>query len=167
MAHAPEKKAAIRSRYVFDRLSIEVAAEREGVPVSTARKWKMAAEASGDDWEKARAAASLSTTGTQTIAQLVLVDYLALHQSTVEGIKTDGAIPAIQRAEALSRLADAFQKTMSAVAKAAPELGQYAVASEILQMQAVFVRENYPQHIDAFLEILEPFGLDVARKYGS
>jgi hypothetical protein len=166
MARPPEDKAAVRRGYVVDKLDLEPAAAAAGVPYHTARKWKTADAAAGDDWDKARAAHSLTSAGAGTIAQLVLHDFLQMYQATVDAVREDASLPAMQRAETLSRLADAFQKTMSAVAKAAPELGRFAVATELLQDLAQFVAAEFPGHRSVLVEILEPFGAFVARKYG-
>lgn len=166
MAHPPETRQRLRALYVHERLGLETAADRAGVPLGTARRWKAQAEAEGDDWERARAAASLGAAGAGAIAQIVLQDFLALHQAVVEEVKSAPPALALAKAEAMSRLADAFTKTMSAVAKAAPDLGRYAVAVELLQDFARFVHERYPQHAPALAEVLEPFGLDVAQRYG-
>ncbi len=166
MAHKPEVKAAVRDAYVVGKLPLEQAASRHGVPFGTARKWRAATEAAGDDWDRSRAAHSLTHAGVGTIVQVVLADYLSLHQATVESLKADTSIPALARAEAMSRLADAFTKTMSASAKAAPELGSFAVATELLQDLAAFVRTRFPGHASVMAEILEPFALETARKYG-
>ncbi|MBN2752602.1 MAG: DUF1804 family protein [Rhodospirillaceae bacterium] len=166
MAHAPETRAAIRATYIFDRLSLEAAAARHDVPLSTARKWRTQAEAQGDDWDKARAAAGLSVGGVSTIAQLVLADFMTMYQATVEGVR-DTELPAMARAEALSRLADAFQKTIAAVAKAAPDMGRYAIATELMQDLAMFVSREFPDYRSALADVLEPFALEVAKKYGA
>lgn len=166
MAHPPEMRQRVRALYVHDRLSLEAAADRAGVPLGTARRWKGQAEAEGDDWERARSAASLSQAGAGAIAQIVLQDFLTLHQAVVEEVKNLPAEGALAKAEAMSRLADAFTKTMSAVAKAAPDLGRYAVATELLQDLARFVTAKYPQHAPALTEVLEPFALDTAQRYG-
>lgn len=166
MAHPPEMRQRLRALYIHERLSLEAAADKAGVPLGTARRWKGQAEAEGDDWEKARAAASLSTAGAGAVAQIVLQDFLMLHQAVVEEVRNLPAESALAKAEAMSRCADAFTKTMAAVAKAAPDLGRYAVASELLQDFARFVHEKYPQHAPALAEVLEPFALDVAQRYG-
>lgn len=166
MAHPPEAKRAVRDAYVVDKLELQQAAAKVGVPFDTARKWKATAAAGGDDWDKCRAAHSLTSSGAGTIAQLVLHDFLIMYQATVEGVKEADNMPAKDKAETLSRLADAFQKTISAVAKAAPDLGRWAVASEVLSELAPFVAERFPQHREAFLDILEPFGAYLAQKFG-
>lgn len=166
MAHPQESKRIVRDAYVIDKLDLEAAAAKASIPYDTARKWKAAAASSGDDWDKARAAHSLTGAGASTLAQLVLHDFLIMYQATVEGVKDADDMAPKDKAETLSRLADAFQKTISAVAKAAPDLGRYAVATELLNDLAAFVASDFPQHRAALVEILEPFGASVARKYG-
>jgi len=167
MAHPPERRADLRRVYVYDRLSLEAAADKIGVPLGTARRWKGDAENAGDDWERARAAASLSSAGAGAVAQVVLADFLTLHSAVTEEVRNATDASALAKAEALSRLADAFTKTMAAVAKAAPELGRYAVATELLADLARFLPERYPEAAEAMKEAFEPFGVFVAEKYGS
>lgn len=165
MAHPPETQAKLRAAYVYDRLSLDGAADKSGVSIATARRWKREAEASGDDWERARSAARLAGDGTQTIAQLILDDYLLLHQATVEGVKSDPDVPPIQKAEVLSRLADAFTKTMAAVGKASPQLNRLGVATDVLQRLSRYVAQVHPHHAEALLEVLEPFAAELSRDY--
>ncbi|WP_026872632.1 DUF1804 family protein [Inquilinus limosus] len=166
MAHAQEVKTAVRGSYIYERMSLEQAAAKHDVPVATIRRWKSLAAAMGDDWDKARGAAALSTSGAGMIAQVVLTDFLTLHQATMAQLLDADDVAPLDKAEAISRLSDAFHKTMAAVARAAPDLGRYAVATELLQLLAVFVREKFPQHAEALAEVLEPFAGHVAERYG-
>ena len=59
MAHGDESRRAVRAAYVFDQLSLEIAAVKHGVPYATCRNWKRAGKEMGDDWDKARAAQAL------------------------------------------------------------------------------------------------------------
>lgn len=163
MARAPEEKTAVRHSYVHEKLSLEAAADKHGVPIGTARRWKATDPA---DWDKARAVNALSAAGASSVAQLVLADFLTMHQATVESLREAEGVKPLEKAEAMSRLADAFTKTMAAVAKAAPDLGRYAVAVELLQDLATFTREQYPEHLEAVAVILEPFAQSTAAKYG-
>lgn len=43
---------------------------------------------------------------------------------------------------------------------------RYAVAQELLQELAAFVRSTLPQHLPALSEILEPFAAELAKKHG-
>lgn len=166
MARPPEERQAVRSAYIYDRQPLEEAAERANVPYATARKWKSAAAAEGDDWDKARAVASMTKRGASGVAEIILSDFLTLHASTMEALQAAGDIPALDRAEAMSRLADAFTKTMNAVAKAAPDLGRMAVAMEVMEELVRYVREEHEDQVQAFVDILEPFAVRLAEKFG-
>ena len=165
MAHPPEIQAKLRAAYVYDRLGLEAAAEKAGISIATARRWKREAETSGDDWERARSAARLSGDGTQTIAQLILDDYLVLHQATIESVKGADNISPIDKAEIMSRMADAFTKTMSAVSKASPQLNRLGIATDVLQRLSRYTAEVHPHQVEALLEVLEPFAAELSRDY--
>lgn len=165
MAHAPEKRQQARAAYVYDRLTAEGVAAKIEIPVATVRRWKAAADAAGDDWDKARAAQAMSQAGAGAIAQMVLADYLILHQKSVELLNNAEGMNPLALADAMAKLADAFTKTMSAVSRAAPDLARYAVATELLGDLAQFAAERYPQHAGALAELLEPFAGHISEKY--
>lgn len=166
MAHPPELKSALRRAYVHDRLSLEAAADRLEIGVATARRWKAAAENEGDDWERARAAISISSAGAANIAQMLISDYLPLHQAVIEGIKNDSTISPLDKAEAVSRLADAATKTMASLAKATPALNKQAVAGEVLELMTKFIDDRYPALLPAFIEVLSTFSVFLAKERG-
>jgi len=166
MAHGPEIVAKVRAAYVYERLGLEAIADRMEVGIATVRRWKAKAEAEGDDWERARSAARLSGDGHQLLAQMILEDYLTLHQATVDGVKSDANIAPLAKAEILSRLADAFTKTMSAVGKASPELSRLSIATDVLQRLAKYVTQSHPDLIEGLLEVIEPFAAELAKEYG-
>ncbi|TXH36307.1 MAG: DUF1804 family protein [Rhodospirillaceae bacterium] len=165
MAHGPETVAKVRALYVHDRLNLDAIADRLDIGIATARRWKAKAEAEGDDWERARSAARMAGDGTQLIAQMILEDYLTLHQATVEGVKADPSISPIDKAEILSRLADAFTKTMAAIGKASPQLSRLSVATDVLQRFAKFVGDGHPHLAESLLEVIEPFAAELAKEY--
>ncbi|HAF00396.1 MAG TPA: DNA-binding protein [Methylophilaceae bacterium] len=158
MAHAPEIRSAVRSTYIYQQLSLEAAAERLKVSFGTAARWKREALENGDDWDRARSAALLSSQGAEAVTQAVLEQFVTLFQSTMTGLKEDTKATALSKAEALSRLSDAYNKTMSAVAKGSPKLNKLAVAMEVIEMLSDFVGNQFPQHASVFIDILEPFG---------
>jgi len=45
-------------------------------------------------------------------------------------------------------------------------LDRLQLAMEVLRQQSKFVRENYAQHLSAFVEIMEPFGEKLVELYG-
>jgi hypothetical protein len=166
MAHKPEKKTAARAAYIYEALTLEVIAQRVCASLGTVSRWKREALASGDDWDRARSAARLSGQGTEAVTQAVMEDFVLLFQSTLTEVNTATDIKPLVKAEIISRLSDAYHKTMSAVAKGNPKLNKLAVAMEVMQALAEFVRKCYPKHANAFAEILEPFGEEVAKIYG-
>jgi len=142
MAHTDETRRRARAYYVHDRLSLEAAGDRAGVSHSTVARWKRVALQEGDDWDRARAASSISAEGLKTTAQAVLEDYLVQHQATLEGLRNpDAAITPLQRAEVLSRLSDSFHKALAAHAKLQPELSRLAVSMDVMKLLAGFIRE--------------------------
>jgi hypothetical protein len=166
MAHPPETTAKLRAAYVYERLGLEAAAEKAGVSIASARRWKRDAESAGDDWDRARSAARLAGDGNSLLSQMILDDYLTMHQSTIEGVKDAADMTPLQKAEVMSRLADAFTKTMAAVSKASPQLNRLGVATDVLQRLSRYAAEVHPHLAPALLEVLEPFSVELAREYG-
>jgi hypothetical protein len=122
-------------------------------------------EGDGLCWAKARQAARMASGGLGDLTAELLEDFALLFQSTVEQIK-DAEVDPLKKAEAISRLSDAYTKTMRAAAKGAPEIGRLAIALEVLDALAKFVRAHHPEHAEALIEVLEPFGQELAGNYG-
>ncbi|WP_353115346.1 DUF1804 family protein [Nitratidesulfovibrio sp.] len=157
MAHAEETRRQLRAAFIYDQLPLEMAATRAGVPASTAARWKRQAKADGDDWDKARTASMLAMGGTDDVARQVLTDYMVQHKTLLDELR-EGTLKPKERADILASLADSFNKTVAACRRVMPETNELAVALRILNRLAEFVQREYPNHIEAFLEILEPFG---------
>lgn len=165
MAHPPETRQAVRRSYVAERLPLEAAAEKHGVSYHTTRQWKRAAKAAGDDWDRARAAARMAAGGLGDLTTQVLEEFALLFQSTMEQIGS-GEYDGIQKAEAMSRLADAYTKTMKAAGGGDAGIAKLSVALDVLGRLVTFVQEHYPHHAEALLEVLEPFGESLNGAYG-
>lgn len=163
MAHPRETRDGVRRAYVFDRQSLEVAAAIHGVSYGTARRWKQAAEAAGDSWDKAQAAQLLAGGGIEDVARQVLSGLVTQFQATMEAVQVDTEIKPAAKVQMLASLADAYNKTVSASKRVLPETSSLATAMEVLQRLATFIRECFPQHVQAFAEILEPFGEVIAK----
>jgi hypothetical protein len=156
----------LRGLYVYKRLPMEAACAAMKLPAGTGKRWKAEARLHGDDWDKARSAVAL---GDETFGQLsrkLLEDYLVQHQAAMEHLQRDEKMTAAQRAEALSRLSDAFNKTMASFKRLSPDLNRHAIALDALQRLATFAQQRFPRHVAALLELLEPFGEELAKAYG-
>lgn len=171
MAHASEKRTVLRNLFVYQRLPMETACAKAGVPRSTANKWKADAKEKGDDWDTARAAIGLGDENFAVLGRRLLEDYLVQHQATMEMLRenedSEGKkLSAMQRAEILASMSDSFNKTMASFKRLAPEINRQAIALDAMQRLAGFAQKRFPQHVQAMLELLEPFGEELAKAYG-
>jgi len=166
MSHGPETRAAVRAAYIYDAVSLEAAAKKFNVAFSSCSRWKREAKEAGDDWDKARAAARLASAGADHVSRQVLEEFVTLMQSTVAQLKESKDVPVMDKAEALSRLSDAYYKTMRAVAAHDPKLNKLAVAMEVVQHLIKYVRDRHPDQIGALVDVLDGFGKHVTEVFG-
>ncbi|MDL4616974.1 DUF1804 family protein [Citrobacter amalonaticus] len=166
MAHPQETRERLRRSYIFGQMSLEIASAQTGVAFATARRWKKEAQDAGDDWDKLRAAHIMAGGGLEDIGRAILTGLMTQYQTTLEMLTTKADLPADKRVELLASLADAFNKAVSANKKILPEVSQLAIALDVIQRLSTFVAESYPQHLAAFVEILEPFGQEMEKHYG-
>ncbi len=165
MAHTNETRNKVRSSYIYDRLPLDAASQKNGVSYNTTRGWKRKAKAEGDDWDKARSATRMAQGGLGDITTQLLEDFALLFQATVIEIR-DGQYDGLKKAEALSRLSDAYTKTMKAAAGGDPKIAKLSVALETLQLLAVYIKDERPDELERFTHILEPFGAKVNEVFG-
>jgi len=139
-----------------------------GTRARTARRWRDEAKAQGDDWNKLRAAHTLAGGSIDEIARAMMTSFLVQYQATMTMLQDAEVedLPPSKRVQLLASLADAFTKTVAANKRVLPETSQLATALELLQFLMVFVQEKHPKHLAAFVEVLEPFGAEVERKFG-
>ena len=166
MAHATERRTQLRGLYVYKRLSMEAACGAMGLSKSTGNRWKYEAKARGDDWDAARAAVALGDESFSQLSRKLLEDYLVQHQAVIDMRGADAEMPAAQRAQLLASMSDSFNKTMSSFKRLAPEINRHAIALDTLQRLATFTQQRFARHVPALLEMLEPFGEELARAYG-
>lgn len=166
MAKPADVRAKVRKHYVFDRLSLEQAAKLAGVAYTTAKRWKEQAAAGGDDWDKLKSASALAGGDIEQLSQQILTEMLVQFNSVLELIKADDAMPAVTRVELLSSLMDNIHKSMAAMRRFLPETNALAIGMHVLRGMAEFVQTRFPQHGQAFVEILEPFGDELPRILG-
>lgn len=166
MAHPTERRTQLRGLYVFKRLPMEAACNALKLAKSTGIRWKAEARDQGDDWDSARAAVALGDENFSQLSRKLLEDYLVQHQASMELLRNDKELSALERANVLASMADSFNKTMASFRRLAPELNRHAIALDTLQRMASFAQQRFPQHVHALLELLEPFGEELAKAYG-
>lgn len=165
MAHPRLKKSEVRRRYVVDRQPLTGAASIAKVSYSTARQWKREAMDKGDDWDKARDAETLRDGTAEELTRVVLNEFVPMFRSTILSLSNED-MPATDKAEAISRISDAYAKTVKAAGAVDPSVARLAWAMDVLKLLAEFVQLKFPQHAAAVLEILEPFGQHLAEQFG-
>lgn len=163
MAHPKEKRRQLRGLFVHQRLPMETACKQAGVPVGTGKRWKQEALAEGDDWDSARAAVAMGDESFAVLSKQLLEDYLVQHQATIDLLRKDDKMQARERAETLASMSDSFNKTMNAFRRLSPEINRQAVALDTLKALATFTQQKFPQHVPVLLELLEPFGTELAK----
>lgn len=163
MAHPKEKRTQLRGLYVYQRMAMEAACKKLGVPKSSANRWKQDAFDQGDDWDTARAAVALGDESFASLSKKLLEDYLLQHQATMTMLRKDKKLSAKEHAETLASMSDSFNKTMNSFKRLSPELNRQAIGLDVLQRLASFAQKRYPQHVGALLELLEPFGEELAK----
>lgn len=163
MAHPSEKRTQLRGLYVYQRLAMETACKQLGVPRSTANRWKQDAADKGDDWDTVRAAVGLGDENFSTLSKRLLEDYLVQHQATMDQLREATDMSARDRADTLASMSDSFNKTMLSFKRLSPELNKQAVQLDVLQRLVSFAQAQYPQHLTAMVELLEPFGEELAK----
>jgi hypothetical protein len=166
MAHGEDARRQVRAAYVFDQLSLEIAAAKLGVPYATARNWKRTGKELGDDWDKARGAQMIAGGGIEDVVRQTLAVVVQQVQATVESIQQAPDMAPGDKVQMLCSLADAYNKLMAASRKLMPETDKLAVATDVVKRYAEFVRVKYPKHMLVVIETMEPFGDELAKAYG-
>ncbi|MBF0381444.1 MAG: DUF1804 family protein [Magnetococcales bacterium] len=106
----------------------------------------------------------LSKEKRQELLDKLLGEFLLLHKEAMESVKTEITDP-IKRVEALTRLSQALDRTLTALIKASPQTSNLTIAQDVLKHEVAFVENNFPEHAAALLTILEPFGAELINIY--
>lgn len=165
MAHDEKTRAFVRRCYVFDRLSLEQAAEKAGVSFGTARRWKTAAEKDGDNWEKARDVQVMASGGIENIAQGLLAGFLIKYRTLMTELEENQDLSTAEKVEALSALADSFAKMTASSKKLLPETSAIATALRVIEMMANLVKTKKPHLLPEFLEMLDELEVQIQKEF--
>lgn len=165
MAHDQKTRSKARTMYVQTRSAIPTISVSLDVPEGTIRRWKAAAKEAGDDWDIARAAATMQGEGLDAMVSAVIEDFTVMFQATMEQVKEAGQLDPADKVKLMASLSDAFNKMVLAAGRAAPQLSKLGIATDVLRRLAEYIVDAFPQHAGAFEEILEPFGAELAAAY--
>lgn len=165
MAFDPKIKAWVRRYYVFDRLTLEQAAEKAGVSFGTARRWKREAEDLGDDWDKARDVQVLAGGEIEDISKGLLTGFLIQYKSLMTEIEGNQELTSGEKVQLLGNLADSFAKMTSSSRKLIPTANEAAVALKTLEMVVEHIQEVRADLLPMFLEVLNGFEVKLEKAF--
>ena len=158
--------AQARDLYAKDGLTLACAAKRLKVSERTVTRWKSEDAENGLDWGKLRASTVLGRESKEAITQELLLEFLVLHKRTLEEVKSSEDMTTAERVAAINSLTDTFTKQMRACALSAPQLNEFAIASEVFKLFADFVAEKHPDAQPALEPVLEAFGPVLTKRFG-
>lgn len=161
-----EVRRKARSDYVYRRMMQSTVAAAYGISEATVGRWKKAAKDAGDDWDKARTAHVIAGEGVEVVVSSVVEDFMIQAQSILDEIKV-GAHTTQEKVAMLVSLSDAMTKMAASAKRFAPKVSELGVAQDVMAKLLDFVREEFPHHASAILEIIEPFGERLAEIYAT
>jgi hypothetical protein len=155
-----------RSDYIFRRFTQATIAAAYGISEATVGRWKKAAKAQGDDWDKSRTANVIAGQGVEAVVSSVVEDFMMQAQSILDEIK-GGKHSVKEKVAMLVSLSDAMTKMAASAKRFAPRVSELGVAQDVMSKLLDFVRDEFPMHAAAILEVIEPFGEHLAEIYTS
>lgn len=167
MAYDQSVKDAVRAAYVYKNLSLKDSARLQEINYQTARAWKTAAKEDGDCWDSARNAARMvNNGGMDEITNLLLENFALQSEALLDEVKSAKDMSPQTKVEIMSKLSDSYAKLVASSAKSGSKVAPLALAMNVIKLLTEFIKNEYPEHINVFMEILEPFGARVARELG-
>lgn len=164
MAHSQSTKDDLRKKYIFEGLSLAMAAVMCEVSYPTAQRWKNQAADANDDWDKVKVAHTMAGGDFEDMSRQILTDFIIQFKATMETVKATEQILPSQRVEMLTSLADAYNKTIASSRKILPETSKLAVALQVLELLAKYIQEHKPDLLIEFMSVLDPFGDLIAKE---
>lgn len=155
MAHDEKTKADVRRYYVFDCLTLELAAEKAKVSYNTARRWKREAEARGDNWDKVRDASTMASGKVEDVARGMLTTFVLYFESTMDELRKTEDLPVSEKAKLIQGLGDSYSKMVASSKRLLPEVSELATAWKVIEMVTNLIKTKHPDLLPAFLSVLD------------
>lgn len=166
MSDRNDLKRKARSDYVYRRMTISTIAAAYSKSEATIGRWKKAAREAGDDWDKARSANVIAGEGVEVVISTVVEDFMIQAQAILDELK-EGSHSTAEKVGMLVSISDAMTKLAASAKRFAPKVSELGVAQDVMAKMLDFVREEFPHHSAAILEIIEPFGEKLAEIYST
>lgn len=108
----------------------------------------------------------MNATQRVNIAGSALMQALKMFHAALLYVEREELNP-LEGLEMLAKASGAFGVTIKALGRAAPEITALAIAGDVLQELAVFLRVNHPAFVSEFEAVLKEFSEIIAKKYGA
>jgi conserved possible DNA-binding protein len=155
MAHDEKTKADVRRYYVFDCLTLELAAEKAKVSYNTARRWKREAEARGDNWDKVRDASTMASGKVEDVARGMLTTFVLYFESTMDELRKTEDLPVSEKAKLIQGLGDSYSKMVASSKRLLPEVSELATAWKVIEMVTNLIKTKHSDLLPTFLSVLD------------
>ena len=163
--YAKNIRDEVRALYVHGHLTITQICEKLNLPARTLHRYRAKARMEGDDWENARLSALIAGQGYQAAVSQVLEGLLQQSQSVMQAITADEEIDSEKKMTMLAQLAYSMNMARKAAEGLNPKISKLTIALEVLNLLTRYIRDEHPEHTAAFLDILQPFGTELRRRY--
>ncbi|OOH92191.1 DNA-binding protein [Pasteurellaceae bacterium 15-036681] len=165
MAHDVSVQKAVRTYYVFDRLSLEMSADKAGVSFGTARRWKAKAEKDGDNWDKARDVQVIAGGGIENIAQGLLAGFLIKYRALMTELEENTEMSTEDKVKSMGALADSFAKVTASSKKILPSVSEQATAIRTVQIIVEKLKQRNPALLADFMAITGELETEFEREF--
>lgn len=155
MAHDEKTKADVRRYYVFDCLTLELAAEKAKVSYNTVRRWKREAEARGDNWGKVRDASTMASGKVEDVARGMLTTFVLYFESTMDELRKTEDLPVSEKAKLIQGLGDSYSKMVASSKRLLPEVSELATAWKVIEMVTNLIKTKHSDLLPTFLSVLD------------
>lgn len=155
MAHDEKTKADVRRYYVFDCLTLELAAEKAKVSYNTARRWKKEAETRGDNWDTVRDANTMASGKVEDVARGMLTTFVLYFESTMDELRKTEDLPVSEKAKLIQGLGDSYSKMVASSKRLLPEVSELATAWKVIEMVTNLIKTKHSDLLPTFLSVLD------------
>lgn len=155
MAHDEKTKADVRRYYVFDCLTLELAAEKAKVSYNTVRRWKREAEARGDNWDKVRDASTMASGKVEDVARGMLTTFVLYFESTMDELRKTEDLTVSEKAKLIQGLGDSYSKMVASSKRLLPEVSELATAWKVIEMVTNLIKTKHSDLLPTFLSVLD------------
>lgn len=165
MAHPAETRHRVRQLYI-EGMPLTSAAVSCEVSYDTAKAWKKAAEAKGDNWDTARASYSISGAGADQLNLQVIENFNRQAITIQREIDSDASLTALVKVQLHSTLSDAYSKFSKAFSRLNPQFSGLSIAMDTLKLIVEYLRKHDPAALKALMPHIEEIGALLGKRHG-